>query len=678
MPQPSGQVLLDPARPNHAARSFWYCDGSNLWDAKAGATLAKTGAAGTAVEGGANVVLGNGSTYYALASALSLAGNFTIAIKARLTTNSQSSMLFGSRSNTNNFFWLGAASTIATLRINGASQDYVRGDVLTSAVYTLVRSGTSVSVYRDSTLIATKTHAGTFSITHILSGYTGTSFITNGAVEFMHVMDGVALDATGVASYVTDPYQDLAVASGQTITAPLVDAASAIYNPSVTQTGGPQTVSPTLVDSGASAYAPVLSFPSSITLTSPTDYQSRQRDLVSNTAALSVALTYTGAPSGFEYRFAGGTWAPLGGVPSGGSHSATVTLPTGQGTFEVRFSNATGVTDSAAYVTVGDGYIVAGQSNHAGRASSVVAPVSTNFVVTKLRRNGTWKQLTEATTGADTFDEGTGAQASYFGALSNRLQDVGVPVFFAPCAEGSTSINDWARHDPDPTNPYFLYGDMRVADQRMGGHRAVLWLQGETDAANGMAQATYETRLNELVDDWHADTGKPFFIIQIVRWQSSIYAQIDAIRAAQAAVAASNPNVAGIVDGNVASWQSANDVHYTTTTQINDLADVVGAGMVAAFYSKRAQLTLTTNGTTPAASLTGIRWAWWDAAPPNLAAAPVDSGTGATTDASGVFSVELPNTTLASGDTGTLLAVINDGTAGSTANRAFCAPVEVT
>lgn len=95
-------------------------------------------------------------------------------------------------------------------------------------------------------------------------------------------------------------------------------------------------------------------------------------------------------------------------------------------------------------------------------------------------------------------------------------------------------------------------------------------------------------------------------------------------------------------------------------------------------YVPQCVIPFTTNGTTPAASLTGIRWAWWDAAPPNLAIAPVDSGTGATTDASGVFSVELPNTTLASGDTGTLLAIINDGTAGSAANMAFCAPVEVT
>lgn len=585
MAQPSGQVLLDSGKPNYAATSFWYCDGTNLWDAKAGSTLVKTGTAGTAVEGGVNVVLGNGTTYYALASSITLTGAFTLFFKARTATNgSTASMITGNRSGTANYVWLASDAGNMQVRASGTTQSYTSTNSATMAHFAVVRNASNVlSVYKNGTLTQSKTLSGTLTLTHILSGHSTASLNLNGALEFMHVIAGVELNATDVSSYYADPYQDLAAASGSdaTFTGTTVTATTSLVTGSF--------------EGGSSG---------SITLTSPTAYQSRQRDLVTNTATMSVTGTYTGTPTSLEYRFNGGSWSTLVASPSGGTFSTSVTLPTGQGLFEVRFSNNVSITTSSEYVTVGDGYIVAGQSNHAGRASAVVAPVFTNFVVTKLRRNGLWKHLTEATTGSETFDEGTGAQASYFGALSNRLQSVGVPVFFAPCAEGSTSINDWARYDPDPTNPYFLYGDMRVADQRMGGHRAVLWLQGETDAANGMAQATYETKLNDLVNDWNTDTGKKFFVIQIVRWSSSIYGQIDAIRAAQAAVAASNTNVVGIVDGNV--WQSANDVHYTTSTHINALADVVYSGMLPAFYESGVTfsgVTFTSN-----ASLVGGTW----------------------------------------------------------------------
>jgi hypothetical protein len=109
----------------------------------------------------------------------------------------------------------------------------------------------------------------------------------------------------------------------------------------------------------------------------------------------------------------------------------------------------------------------------------------------------------------------------------------------------------------------------------------------------------------------------------------------------------------------------------------NDSAVLSSATFTTAAAPKVATVTLTTDGTTPAASLTGLRWAWWDAAPPNLATAPIVSGTAATTNASGVMTVTLTGTALAVAATGTLLVLTSNGTAGSTANRHYCAPVVV-
>ena len=681
MAQPNGQALLDSGKPNYAATSFWYCDGSGLWDAKAGASLTKTGTAGVATEGGAKVVLGDGSTYYALAASKTLTGAFSLMFKARTSTNgSTASMVCGSRSDMQNFVWLASSASQLTVRASNNNQTFSSSNSATMAHYALVRSADgNIKLYKNGAFVESKLLSFNILITHILSGYTGTSFILKGALEFLNLIDGVALTDAEVASYYSDPYQDIATgASAQNITVPLVDSVTTVYQPVVATTGGHQSVVAPLVESSSQAYSPVVSVSSlgSIALTSPLPYKTRQRNLATNTASMPVSGTFTGTPATIEYRFAGGAWTTLVASPAGGAFSTSVTLPVGQGSFEVRFSNDTAVTATSAYVTVGDVFIVAGQSNHVGRAPNKVDPVFTTYRVPKLGRDGVWKPLTESTSVTGSFDEGASAAGSYIGALSNRLQSVGVPVAFIPVAQGSTTISQWARYDPDPTNPYYLYGKARQADIAAGGHRAVLWLLGESDALNGQAQSAHEVALNALVNNWNTDTGGKFFVIQIVRWQASIYGQIDAIRAAQAAVAASNANVAGIADGNV--WQSANNVHYQTVAHIDALADVVSAGMLSSFYLPRAQVLLTTDGATPAAGLSGIRWAWWDAAPPDLSLAPVDSGVAAATDANGLFSVGLQNTSLSSGNTGTLLVVISDGVAGSAANKAFCAPVEVT
>ncbi len=681
MAQPNGQALLDSGKPNYAATSFWYCDGSGLWDAKAGASLTKTGTAGVATEGGAKVILGDGSTYYALASSKTLTGAFSLMFKARTSTNgSTASMVCGSRNDMQNFVWLASSASQLTVRASNNNQTFSSSNSATMAHYALVRGdGGIIKFYKNGAFVESKLLNFNILITHILSGYTGTSFILNGALEFLNLIDGVALTDAEVASYYSDPYQDIASGtSAQNITAPLVDSMTTVYQPVVVTTGESQGVAAPLVESSSQAYSPVVSVPSlgSITLTNPLPYKTRQRDIATNSASMPVSGTFTGTPATIEYRFAGGVWTTLVASPAGGAFSTSVTLPVGQGSFEVRFSNDTAVTASSAYVTVGDVFIVAGQSNHAGRAPNKVDPVFTTYRVPKLGRDGVWKPLTESTSVTGSFDEGASAAGSYIGALSNRLQSVGVPIAFIPVAQGSTTISQWARYDPDPTNPYYLYGRARQADIAAGGHRAVLWLQGEGDALNGQAQSAHEVALNALVNNWNTDTGGKFFVIQIVRWQASIYGQIDAIRAAQASVAANNTNVAGIADGNV--WQSANNVHYQTVAHIDALADVVSAGMLSSFYLPRAKVLLTTDGATPAAGLSGIRWAWWDAAPPDLSLAPVDSGVAAATDANGLFSVGLQNTSLSSGNTGTLLVVISDGVAGSAANKAFCAPVEVT
>ena len=72
-------------------------------------------------------------------------------------------------------------------------------------------------------------------------------------------------------------------------------------------------------------------------------------------------------------------------------------------------------------------------------------------------------------------------------------------------------------------------------------------------------------------------------------------------------------------------------------------------------------ITLVDAAGTPLTGLTGLSWAWFDESDVSLASTPTATGTGATTDGSGVFSVDITGTTLTSGQTGMLTLMDSTG-----------------
>lgn len=77
--------------------------------------------------------------------------------------------------------------------------------------------------------------------------------------------------------------------------------------------------------------------------------------------------------------------------------------------------------------------------------------------------------------------------------------------------------------------------------------------------------------------------------------------------------------------------------------------------------TRTVTVTLTSDGTTPRASLTGLKWAWWDQITPNLAEWPTDRGSAETTDGSGVLSISVKSN-LPVGGIGYLVVTNSDGT----------------
>lgn len=102
------------------------------------------------------------------------------------------------------------------------------------------------------------------------------------------------------------------------------------------------------------------------------------------------------------------------------------------------------------------------------------------------------------------------------------------------------------------------------------------------------------------------------------------------------------------------------------------------AGVLAsAGAATSVTLTLTTDGSTAAASLTGLKWAFFDAMPGSFAA-PVAQGTTETTNGSGSLVLDITGSALAPGATGWLIVTDSDGTTTQDpAGKAFSGPVVV-
>lgn len=104
---------------------------------------------------------------------------------------------------------------------------------------------------------------------------------------------------------------------------------------------------------------------------------------------------------------------------------------------------------------------------------------------------------------------------------------------------------------------------------------------------------------------------------------------------------------------------------------------VAAGGFVQPTPTKTAAVTLVDTAGALRPSLTGLKWAFFDQTNPASFLQPVDQGTGATTNASGVLSLTV-HTVLAAGGTGWLVVTDSDGTTGqSPVAKAFSGPVAV-
>lgn len=401
-----------------------------------------------------------------------------------------------------------------------------------------------------------------------------------------------------------------------------------------------------------------------ITITSPTAYGFQRRGN-SATASIPITFTYTGLhASGFEARFnrtGAEGWATFATSAS----PKTVTLTgevRGTGTLEVRSATNAYATASAANFSIGKALGIIGDSNASGRGDAQTAPSGACHMYDSA---GGFHPLAYPFDGlpyggTETYAalaDGVSALGNWVLPLAGLFIADGEPVLMIPASRGGTKVVDYARSVSTAT----CYGAMKARFDAAGGVDMVIVHTGNNDVTAGTAEATLQTQLTTLVSDLRSDFASCSVLINLMNYAGGVPANLTALRNAEAYVIA---NSAGAyLGGDVAPITA---LHFGTVTEMADFAARVYAKLVLSYPATNATVTLTTDGTTPAASLTGLHVALFTQSGASRFAVLRGTWDAETTDASGVLSLDLTGLGVLNGQACPVVVTNSDGTVGQT------------
>jgi hypothetical protein len=146
-------------------------------------------------------------------------------------------------------------------------------------------------------------------------------------------------------------------------------------------------------------------------------------------------------------------------------------------------------------------FLLIGQSNMAGRGYSNEVPLIINEGIHMLR-NGRWQLMAEPIH-HDRPGAGIGLAASF--AAAWRLQNPTYPIGLIPCADGGTSLDDWAVGGA-------LF-DHAVAQAKLAQRNSrltgILWHQGESDCFPEKARV-YQEKLSIIIEALRNELAVPY------------------------------------------------------------------------------------------------------------------------------------------------------------------------
>jgi len=330
---------------------------------------------------------------------------------------------------------------------------------------------------------------------------------------------------------------------------------------------------------------------STLTIDNPDAFQVIQRDK-NNQADIFISGKYTGSPTTIEASWDSQPYVVIDKTPTEGVFKGYLRKQNvGQGTLKVRFSNKTGVYDYKKYVGIGDIFVISGQSNASGRGDNNQKYYSDNIKASMFGNNNKWSELKDPTDNSTNQTEPVGVDAGAGGSVwplfsTHFLKNKNIPIAFIPTAKGGSSIIEWQKDYPNkPGTSYNLYKAMQKRVQDSGGNiKAVLFLQGEADAKDGLDLLKYKKYMNTFANDVYADIKAPIIVAQIGEASRVATSSLDNIRSAQKILWKENPNILPGPNLYDIPVSKKDFIHYTEDSSLKMLADRWWASVNAHFY----------------------------------------------------------------------------------------------
>jgi hypothetical protein len=230
-------------------------------------------------------------------------------------------------------------------------------------------------------------------------------------------------------------------------------------------------------------------------------------------------------------------------------------------------------------------FLLAGQSNMAGRGKADAASKATDPRIIAFNKNHEW-QIAVDPLHWDKPAAGTGIGRPFAATVSEKFP--GITIGLIPTACGGSPIATWqpGKHwGQTKSNPW----DDSIAAAKIamkdGTLKAILWHQGESDS-NAENAPLYKERLVDLIQRFRKELGAPnlpFIIGQLGRFPSKPWdANREMVDAAQQAVAKEMKNVRFVPIENPSSI--GDNLHFDTPT-LRRFAD----GYAAAYFDITGQ-----------------------------------------------------------------------------------------
>ena len=292
----------------------------------------------------------------------------------------------------------------------------------------------------------------------------------------------------------------------------------------------------------------------------PEPFQVLQRD-GSDQADIAVSGTYSGfQPTAIEARFNGGEWVTIDAAPSGGAFSGTLSnQAAGQGTLEVRDTVLSEIDAQLTPLGIGDVFIGAGQSNMLGGVGELDTYGGSLIVCAYDVDAGSWYATPTERSG-------------WLMVWSQHETAEAVPVGFANVAVSASRIASWEKGAGDD-----YYTRITDAYAAIGDAKAVLWQQGEGDALDGTAEATYNTALDGIANNLNGDIG---LIMMVAKIHNISGRDETAVNTAINTAWGDNANV--LTGPDFSAYVADGDVHFTTVA--NDYPQFAGVGGLAGWW----------------------------------------------------------------------------------------------